>query len=289
MRPASVRAQSPTRPPAKPAPHKQVKLQIQVVSDLHLEFRSSLKTLNCIKPTARILALAGDICCCTDDAAFSTYKRFIEEILPLYDLIIHVPGNHEYYNSPDVKVGVTINEVDERVRKYFKETSNKLVYLNNNSISFLVGSERYRIIGSTLWTLIPEARYRQVMTQINDYRHVWGNLQKGRVSPHEIAARCVDSRRYLRATIGKAARSGERVVVITHHKPYFKKDYNPDTVDIAYENDLAAWFVPPIVLWGYGHTHVADKKRVNGMVVYSNPRGYPGQKTGWKDDDVVSV
>ena len=76
------------------------------------------------------LALLGDICCCGSDNDFETFKKFIYEILPLYKTIIMVPGNHEYYfntsnSSEKITQLKTIEGIDQKIRKFFRETSSK--------------------------------------------------------------------------------------------------------------------------------------------------------------------
>ena len=58
-------------------------LKIQIISDIHLEFhehKKNFRTLSFVKPSADILALLGDICCCASDADFAMYKKFISEL-----------------------------------------------------------------------------------------------------------------------------------------------------------------------------------------------------------------
>ena len=105
-------------------------LEIQIVSDLHLEFWQTKTKFNFVQPAADILALLGDICCWGSDNDFETFKKFIYEILPLYKTIIMVPGNHEYYfntsnSSEKITQLKTIEGIDQKIRKFFRETSSK--------------------------------------------------------------------------------------------------------------------------------------------------------------------
>lgn len=63
-------------------------LEIQIVSDLHVEFWAHKKIFNFIKPSAPILALLGDTCCVGSDDDFELFKRFIAEIIDKYEHII---------------------------------------------------------------------------------------------------------------------------------------------------------------------------------------------------------
>ena len=45
--------------------------------------------------------------------------------------------------------------------------------------------------------------------------------------------------------------------------------------------NLEKIIIDPIILWGYGHLHKKAEMIINGVRVISNPRGYPGEKTGF--------
>ena len=51
-------------------------VKIQIVSDIHLEFRGE-NFQKIIKPSAPILFLLGDICACGTTDDFNIYKKFI--------------------------------------------------------------------------------------------------------------------------------------------------------------------------------------------------------------------
>ena len=51
-------------------------VKIQIVSDIHLEFRGE-NFNKIIKPSAPILCLLGDVCACGNDGDFLVYKKFV--------------------------------------------------------------------------------------------------------------------------------------------------------------------------------------------------------------------
>ncbi|MNT58129.1 3',5'-cyclic adenosine monophosphate phosphodiesterase CpdA [compost metagenome] len=81
-----------------------------------------------------------------------------------------------------------------------------------------------------------------------------------------------------------------KTVVVTHHAPVLDQvaDDLPEHLDAAYAND---W--PELLgntdLWVYGHTHVAASFTKFGCHVVSNPRGYPGQHTGFNPDFLIEI
>lgn len=271
-------------------------LDIQIVSDIHAEFWGKKTKFNFIKPSAPILALLGDICCCASDDDFEIFKRFIMEVLPYYENIIMVSGNHEYYFNPSKKTiqatsANTMEAVDAKIKAFFKETSPKLHYLNNSSMKLTVGKTTYLIVGSTLWSWIPEEQRENIQTTMNDYQYCYVSEGKKvrRINATDIANKHLKNYKYIRSQITKARKAGQKVIILTHHKPYLSPTYNAESLDVAYESDLTSLMKSPVVLWGYGHTHVADNSWIDKTQLYSNPKGYPSQKTKYSKTATVKI
>ena len=270
--------------------YKYTNMLLQIVSDLHLEFWNNKTKFNFIKPSAPVLALLGDICCCVNEDDFSKFKQFIMEILPSFELIIFVCGNHEYYhnkkNSPNVNE--TIQNTAKKISAYFKNTSPKLKYLNNSTLTIKEKNSTYTIIGSTLWTWIPEENRKIIQQNMNDYNSIYyldGETPK-KLTSDVVAAMHLKNRKYIKAQIDKAKAANNKIIVFTHHKPYLSETQS--NFKCAYESDLLE-LVKEVNLWAYGHTHVRDNKAIGKSKVYSNPKGYPNQKTKFHHDEVVKV
>jgi predicted phosphodiesterase len=274
-------------------------LEIQVVSDLHLEFISDKKVFNVIKPSAKILALLGDICCVGDSNDFESFKRFIMEILPHYEQIIMVPGNHEYYynpidNSTHPNKFNVLEACNAKIKTFFKETSKKLHYLNNTAVKMTVGKKKYVIIGSTLWSYIPKSEQERMANQMSDYKYIYvqdNNVGKIRnLGPADVSALFTKNYRYLKTASIKAGISGAKVIIFTHHKPYLDKTYDIKSLDVAYQSDCSEIANSKYVsLWCYGHTHIKDDKIIKGVRYYSMPKGYPRQQTGFDKSAKIKV
>lgn len=288
-------------------------LQIQIVSDLHLEFHKGKDVRAFIKPSAPILALLGDICCLGDDDDFTMFRNYITMLLPYYKLILYVSGNHEYYYNSKKQLTAqrTIKGIDARVKALFKELdSTKLHYLNNTSIVVSDNVKtKYLICGSTLWSWIPEDRRIDITSRMNDYRFIYidedTSLTKSdknvltksnfprksikQITSNDIADMYLRNCKYIKTCITNAKKLNYKLIVLTHHKPYISKDYLTNPLEVAYESDLSKLFGDPLVLWAYGHTHVADACVKNGTKLYSNPKGYPMQKTKFVKDSVVKI
>lgn len=260
----------------------------QIVSDLHIEFWESKLRFNFIKPSAPILCLLGDICCLGSTKDFELFKRFINEILPHYELIIMVSGNHEYWNTPhrsngEITYDNTMQGIDEKLKKYFKMTSKKLHYLNNSTLTLKINNQPYVIVGSTLWSWIPEQQRKSVTELMNDYKyiHYLDDKKIRKVTSDDIAAIHMKNYKYIKSQIKKAEINKSKVIVFTHHKPYLSPSHNQNSFDVAYESDLSHLFNSTVVLWAYGHTHIADNTFKGTTQLYSNPKGYPKQKTNF--------
>ena len=269
-------------------------LKIQIVSDLHLEFHATKARFNFMKPVAPILALVGDICCLGTDADFDIFKRFIMEILPNYEIIILVSGNHEMYvNDKSVTVNQTIESIQLRIRAFFKQTSKKLHYLQNNTLKITSGKKQYYIIGTTLWTNIPVNQHDRIEKMMSDYTYIYttdktsGKVRK--ITPQDTCGIFRKSYTYIRLQLAKAAAARATAIVLTHHRPLLKSTYNVLTYDPAYMTDCSALFAKPLVFWAFGHVHEKIDINVHGVRFYSNCKGYPYQKTNFSHDEFITI
>jgi predicted phosphodiesterase len=272
-------------------------LKIQIASDIHAEFWCKKKIFNFIKPSAPILALLGDVCCTGSDDDFETYRRFVSEQLPYYQHIILVAGNHEYYYNPPTKnikatKDNTIDACDKKI-KLFCKTSPKLHYLNNSTMTLNVNKKKYMLIGSVLWSWIPKEYRSSVQDTMNDYKYIYvtdpKSLNIRNITSDDVAEFHLKNVRYIKSQISKSKKIGAKAIILTHHKPYLSKTYDPSTLDCAYESDLTDLFKPPVLAWCYGHTHVKDNTVIKGVKIISNPKGYPRQQTKFKKTFTIVI
>ena len=269
-------------------------LKIQIASDLHAEFRDHKDKYACIKPSADILALLGDICCVGSYDDFRLFQQFVNNLIPKYKMIIIVPGNHEYYFNPPVQSQKptklnTYSTCDKKLAKYCK-TSEKLVLLNNKSILLTVKRKKYLIIGSVLWSHIPKEQHRKFQQMMSCYRSVYVKSSTGeirRITPHETTKLFNRNVRFIAKELNKAKKLKAKAVVFTHHKPYVSN--SRDEYSAAYESDVSKLFAKPLILWAYGHTHIADDRVISGVRFVSNPKGYPYQKTKFNPKFTITI
>jgi predicted phosphodiesterase len=285
-------------------------MKIQIVSDLHLEFRGK-DIYKILIPSAPILCMVGDICVCGSYTDFNKFINFLNHFTTQFVAIIHVAGNHEYYTAGNASVRErienTMPEIDKKLKELNKRYSN-YHYLNNNSWTYKDkdNKEVYTFIGSTLWTYIPSDKNNKhlsaiIETRMNDYNYIYMPLRSGNVitarpytvkdmqKKHKLAVMFL-LRAIKNARLNKMG-GNTKYILLTHHKPLF--DSNTDLKNeftYAYENNLAnTLLVRPIILAAHGHTHVHYDRRVNGVRVVSNPKGYIGENTKFNDKFIVNI
>lgn len=293
-------------------------MKIQIVSDLHLEFRDK-DISNILVPSAPILCMVGDICVCGSTVDFNKFINFLKYYIFKFQHIIHVSGNHEYYTATNATAKEimhnTIPEIDKKLRLLTKEYPN-YHYLNNNIWSYLSPKNKhnYVFVGTTLWTHIPnkmittnekkgtkESIASLIEKQMNDYNYIYvpikdrfdkwhyrnytvSDMQK----KHTVAFRFIKK---VIADVKKNKSANTTYILLTHHKPLFdRKTDKQDEHTYAYESDLAKEIlVEPFILAAHGHTHVHYDRRVNGVRVVSNPKGYIDEKTNFNDKFTVQI
>jgi predicted MPP superfamily phosphohydrolase len=270
---------------------------IQIASDLHLEFRGeNFKKL--IKPSAPILFLLGDISACGMPIPWETYKNFIRYISPKYKYIFHVPGNHEYYTTnKNITPADTISGIDNKIKNFAKTTSN-LYFLNNNVVRLSIDNKKYVFVGTTLWTNVRKNDYKFIQSNMNDYCNIHVNNELDNSKGAKLTRKfnvCDMNKLHIKSVnyvlnIIKKNKSDENIILLTHHKPIRTIDIEKNRISQAYETDLSDIIIKtPVKLACYGHTHVKFDKIINGVRCFSNPKGYPNQRTDFNISGIVEV
>ena len=240
-------------------------VEFQLVSDLHLTYdetrdRYSSPTKH-VHPEASILILAGDIGSLYHPKAL---KIALQELKDLFNTVLYVPGNHEYYVPKDGDNNrLTMKQLTKRL--YALEEISGLHILDRRSVR--IGN--VCIAGCTLWSdvSIKVPRYIVRIHGITDtiyksmYRRDLLYLQK-------MANYC-------------KARKHE-LVVVTHYSPSLgtlKGCKRKDKLSSLYASNLDYLFDDPIVTWCYGHTHHNTDTMLNGVRLVSNQLGRPTDDT----------
>jgi hypothetical protein len=124
-------------------------MKIQIASDLHLEFSSTLIRMPNPVPniTAPVLCLLGDI----GIPSKSSYKDFLLEKSNVYEVIFVIAGNHEFY-------GGEYEEKKELMKQICSSIPN-VVFLDKTSYlyqSTTDPNDAVRVLGCTLWSHVPD-------------------------------------------------------------------------------------------------------------------------------------
>ena len=253
-------------------------MKIQILSDIHLEFRDYKYQ----DAGADVIVFAGDI------GAGHRGREWIENELSDIDKPkIYVLGNHEYYNE-------TLGELAQNLKEW--NGTDDLFILDNDSFVY----DDVRFLGMTLWTdfnLYP-ARMAEAVLKVprymSDFRAIYKNKKMSRtVSPADIIEEHNNSVEWLKARL-KEKGDWRTTVIVGHHMPSLKsvsKKYDDSIINAAFASNLDNLMMPKynISAWIHGHTHDVFDYKIRKTRVVCNPRGYPGEKSGFRDDFVIEV
>jgi predicted phosphodiesterase len=135
-------------------------MQIQLISDIHLEFpRNYEKFMDTFELKGDLLVIAGDACNLKKP---DPLWNFLAKIQKKVDHILYVPGNHEYYGSSadTIKSHETLNEIYQ----------GNCRIMNNSHIR--IGKVNFYL--STLWTDPTE----YAAQRLNDFYTIKGRMDE---------------------------------------------------------------------------------------------------------------
>jgi predicted phosphodiesterase len=243
-------------------------VRIRIYSDLHLERQPFSPPAD----GADVVVLAGDI---ANGAAGIEWAR-----ASFSTPVLYLAGNHEYYDGEF-----------ESVQAAMRAAAGGAVELLDCTRTVIDG---VRFLGCTLWTDYSLAPPSERPAVIEDARKLGPDYQKIRIgaralSPEDAISLCGRHRGWLHAELAKPFPG--KTVAITHFAPH------PLSIAPAYANHRAnPGFVVDLdeamgvaALWIHGHTHAYFDYRVRGTRVVCNPRGYPGEQTGFRPDLTVEI
>jgi len=222
-------------------------MKLNIMSDLHLEFGNMR-----VPAGDGILILAGDI------HTGTKATEFINEALNVYDKVLYVFGNHEFYH----------NDYNKVIDWWLKAAScrDNLHVLHNDSV-IINNNGAVRFIGSTLWT--PATGYG-----LNDYNYI---TYKGKtLTPENTQQFYLEAVKYLTHALSEPWEGD--TVVITHHAPVkacVTEEYKDDPYNKFFHCNLDQLIKDnDIALWVHGHMHDSIYIEQDGTIIVCNPRGY---------------
>lgn len=245
-------------------------MRIHLLSDLHNEFSAfTPERLDC-----DVVILAGDI---------DLKARGVEWTKKAFSIpVLYVPGNHEFYGG----------HLTHTLQKLRAAQDDRVRVLDRDEV-ILAG---VRFLGATMWTDFaatdnPHIAGFSAQNALNDFRQIRTENYR-RIRPADLIAQSVQTKDWLRTKLAEPFAGP--TVVITHHAPTLRSlQDNPHAgthLDAAFANrwdDLMG--CDQVALWVHGHSHTAADYDVAGTRVVCNPRGYPGEETGFCPDLVIEV
>lgn len=246
----------------------------QYASDLHIE-RYATKSLNekeeiyksLIECSSPYLFLLGDIGMINCKENESDLRLFLTLLSGQFLKVYYLPGNHEFH-------GKTLTKSIEKLESICLDCN---VQLLNNSTIQLFG---YKIIASTLWTIIDPEYEKEIKSEIPDYHEIYIRTQKGgnrKLRPSDVSELC---RKNIDWISKEMKNSTEPVIILTHHAPLlFLNDprYANNYLSSVFLNNLEhMFFDDKLCAWIYGHTHFNVHTEYNGVLISSNQhsKGY---------------
>lgn len=252
-----------------------MKLELQYISDIHLEFRKEY-TINPIAPN---LALCGDI----GWPESIEYMNFIEDCSNKFKNVFVIFGNHEYYNSRENEIKLTMLQ-KRKFTKYFPRNvyflNNSSVYLNllNNKVYLYYKKNCIKIIGSTLWTNIDF----KTSLLMNDYNYIYFKKNK-LIKRKNVVQMFNTSKEYILKELNKEP--NVKCILLTHHgsNPVFFGNNRNESLYSAYVNSIPELYVKNnLIICISGHSHSSIEQHIyfqNHRILFlSNQLGYPGEK-----------
>jgi predicted phosphodiesterase len=242
-------------------------IKLHVLSDLHNEFSPYQPTSNAFD----LVILGGDI---DVKARGVTWANEVFECQ-----VIYICGNHEFYGS----------HIDHTLRK-MKEAAFPNVHVLENE-TFIWNHTRF--LCATGWTDFSSTGNVVAATQtawdwMNDFRVIRTGENYRRLRPSDLISRNHASFAWLAKALDEPFDG--RTVVVTHHAPIpeVAGDKHEGHLSAAYSNSWHG-LLDKADVWIFGHTHRAVDITLDGCRVVSNPRGYPGEQTGFDPGFVIDL
>lgn len=247
-------------------------MRIHLLSDLHLEFEP-------FEPPAMdadVVVLAGDI---------HIKGRGVDWAVEAFSCpVLYIPGNHEYHTG----------HLFATLKKMRSLGSNSHVQVLDRDVVIIGG---VRFLGATMWTDFGSTGHTLASTinarnSMNDYSQIRTGQNFRRLKPEDQAKESVTTRLWLEGQLAKPFQG--QTVVITHHAPLLRSladsPYSGTHLDAAYANEWPELLGGErVALWAHGHCHTAVDYQHLGTRIACNPRGYPGENTGFNPGLIIDL
>lgn len=225
-------------------------LQVQILSDLHLEAPSAYDNYE-IPPKAPILALLGDI----GQACDPGWIEFLERQLSIFHTVLLVLGNHEPYHSDWNRAREVVRTFNESYEQRRSASQGTLILLDKTRVDV---SDTFTILGCTLHSKVDAKYEEQISFGVNDFYYIEGGWD---VSRHCQAHQ--EELAWLNGQVTSIARESphRRIAILTHHSPCMTADsvdpkHASSPISSAFSTDLSdqsCWTSQNVKLWAWPH------------------------------------
>lgn len=259
------------------------KMKMQVVSDLHLESYENYQQIpeDTIIPSAPILALLGDIAYSQSDVL----RDFLRFQSSRFELVIFLAGNHEFHSED----GDPVEDKLEWMRHIASESEN-IIFLEKDALEI----NNVIILGTTLWSYIPEYAKIDAQYCVSDYQHIFmkQDNQIKSINPEITNNWFLKNASWLQEQIEKAENEKKHVIVLSHHAPVAIKTSHPrfirSPIKSCFSTDLKRLLSSPsIKIWACGHTHYNFDFIISGTRVLSNQKGPGDPIKGFRSSGIL--
>jgi len=255
-------------------------MKLWVISDLHCEFG---------QPFVHSPPAGADVLVCVGDILTRGIVPSIEWLaanIPSSMPVVFVAGNHEYYRAA----------AQESIRdaRLLRGSYPNIHFLEDEMVN--IGGIRF--VGATLWTDFrlnggdPELAMAAAQSGMNDYKKIkFSKLPYRKFKPIHAYRKHQESRAFLKSALEIATAS--KTVVLSHHAPSPRSippEFQGDPLSACYASDLEELILEGRpTLWVHGHVHHGFDYQIGRTRVVANPRGYPGERTGFDPQLVVEI
>lgn len=235
-------------------------MKIQYCSDLHLEFPENKKYIldNPIIPVGDILILAGDI---VPFALMDLHEDFFDYVSKNFKITFWIPGNHEYYYYERTD---TFGTVDVKIRDN--------VFLVNNIVKEI---DDIRIIGTTLWSVIPADKTSLIQNSMSDFKVIKPNKSEFLVEDYNYLHN--ESISFLNKVLRESTDKSN--IVISHHVPTFlnyPQKYIDSKINVAFASEQSEMIKSHKIdhwIFGHHHSNMPDFS-IGKTIMHTNQLGY---------------
>lgn len=264
-----------------------MKICLQFLSDIHLEnHKQEVNILNFLKPSATYLAILGDL----GYPNHENYKEFLRQASALFEKVFLVSGNHEYYIT-QYKEFNTMDDVNKLIQEICTNFPN-IFYLNNKEY---ILDDDIIILGTTLWSNIPEEYSAHVALMLNDYNYIYKNHnnEKLNIDTNDVTKLFNTNLEWLSENLNYY--KNKKIIILSHHLPSFQlihRMYVGNVINYGFASNLDYFMKEKnnIKYWLCGHTHFCMEAKINECFCITNPLGYRGSHNrNYNKEKIITI